>query len=102
VHRRISLAPAAGKTSTSWDVVCETNVNGLHSALYRNVQINDATGTLRATLWASGEPTANQIDYQSGANTNVQLGPSNSFLAYAFNASNAQVAVPISWEFNGV
>lgn len=101
VHRKIALTAAVGKTASAWDVVCESDIAGLHSAVYANVQITDGAGTVRATLWASGEPTANTIDISSGA-SNVRCGPANSFLAYAFDSSGAQIATPVSWIFDGV
>lgn len=100
-HRKVSLANAAGKVSSSWDVVCESDVAGDRVAVYDDIKITDGAGTTRAQLWASGEPTANGTDYQTGA-FNVQLGPSNSFLAYAFDQTGAQIAVPVTWTFSGV
>ena len=107
-HRKISLAPAVGKNVGSWDIVCESNVAGVHSAIYRNMLITNGSGVNRQIVWlTSGEPAANVLAYQSGSNINIQAGPANSFLAYAFDSAGARIGnspnPPFAyWTFEGI
>ncbi|HEX9391473.1 MAG TPA: fibronectin type III domain-containing protein [Usitatibacteraceae bacterium] len=58
--RTISLAGIVGKTISGVDLVNESDIAGVYSALYRNIRITDASGnTLRLAIWSAGPPAIN-------------------------------------------
>ena len=96
----IKTALTAGKTLNGVNFAASPTVAGSYSFLVRNVRITDGAGTTRLSLWTSGEPSQNFTVSASNA-TNVRMGPANSFLIRAFNASNAQVPIDVFVEFTG-
>jgi hypothetical protein len=99
--RKLSLAPAVGKTVTGWDVVCESNVAGMHAAVWGDIRVTDGAGTTRFTVYSTGEPSKNEYAYYSAGNINMMAGPANSFLAYAFDETGAPVVATLNWIFEG-
>jgi hypothetical protein len=89
-----------GLTVDSVQFYITSTVAGEHYALLRDARITDGGSTTRATYYSSGEPTANATASSSAA-SNIQMGPSNAFLVYCFDGTNAQVANVLSYTFEG-
>lgn len=101
ISRKIALTAVAGKTSSGWSLHIAGTVAGFQKAVFRNVRVTDGAGTTRLSLWTSGEPPTN-ADWINGGYTAVQMGPSNSFLAYTFSAAGAQVAGSATYFYKGI
>ena len=54
-HRKIDLAPFAGKTVDKWLIGCESNGGATLQGLIKNVQITDGAGSQRKAVWMSGD-----------------------------------------------
>lgn len=89
-----------GKTLDSVQFYVTSTVAGAHKAVLRDCRITDGGSTDRLALYGAGEPTANATASSSAA-SNIQMGPTNAFLAYCFDGSNAQVANVLSYSFEG-
>lgn len=99
--RKASLASYVGKTATSSSLCNEGDASsGTAKVLYRNIRFTDGAGTVRQQLWSSGEPVDNSVA-SSVLTTNIQMGPSNSFLVYVFTDAGAQVAQDFKYSFRG-
>jgi hypothetical protein len=99
--RKFDLTPAVGKTTSVFSLQREADNAGNYQSIYRNIRITDGAGTTRLQIWASGEPTINQLSYMN-LSSNVQCGPANSFQCYIFDQSGAKIASPFSYDFQGV
>lgn len=101
--RSLPLSMFAGKTLNKVLLANDSDADGSHRVLYRNVRItNSSPPPADETFWSSGEPSANVTEISSGA-SNVRCGPTNSFLLYAFTTSTgAQVASDVRWSFRGL
>lgn len=99
--RKASMAAYVGKTTNIFASAMDGDASsGVAKILLRNVRFTDGAGTVRQTIWSSGEPTLNT---SGGASlvANVMLGPSNSFNLYAFTDAGAQVAQDVQYSFRG-
>jgi len=98
-----ALAMTSGKTTDYWNLAfgydTVSGTAGL-SGLVRNVRITNGGSTV-ATIWTSAEPTTNSTLSSSGA-LDIKMGPSNSFLAYAFDDTGVKVVKTVSWLFKGI
>lgn len=94
-----STALTAGKTINGLNLAVAPTVAGAYKMLVRNVRITNG-GVTQVTYWSSGEPTSNTTVSATNA-SNIQMGPANSFRAYCFDGSNAQVAKPLSYTYEG-
>jgi hypothetical protein len=99
--RKCSLATSVGKTCNSLRLVEGSDGAGDYKVLYRNIRFTDGAGTVRQSVWTSGEPSLNTNGVVANA-SNVRCGPSNSYLLYAFNASGSQVAQDVRTSFDGI
>jgi len=101
-YARKAAIPAAfiGQTAANWDLINEADTAGYYRTVYRNIRITDGAGTTRLTIWASGEPAVNSI-HIANLQTNNACGPSNSFMAYAFNSGGTQISRDVSVKFEG-
>jgi hypothetical protein len=99
--RKFDLTAAVGKTTSIFNLMRESDTAGDYQSIYRNIRITDGAGTTRLQIWASGEPTINQLSYMN-LSSNVQCGPANSFQCYIFDQSGAKIASPFSYDFQGV
>jgi hypothetical protein len=89
-----------GKTLDSVQFYVVSTVAGTHSAILRDAKITDGGSTTRVPLYGAGEPTSN-VTASSSAASNIQMGPTNAFLVYCFDGTNAQVANALSYTFEG-
>ncbi|MBK8688974.1 MAG: hypothetical protein IPN24_11215 [Betaproteobacteria bacterium] len=89
-----------GKTLDSVQLYVVSTVAGAHKVILRDARITDGGSTTRVTYYASGEPSANTTVSSSAASA-IQMGPTNAFLVYCFDGTNAQVANTISYTFEG-
>lgn len=94
-----SVALTVGKMLNGLNMAAAPTVAGAYKMLVRNVRITNG-GVTQVTYWASGEPTVNSTASSSNA-SNIQMGPANSFRAFCFDGSNAQVAKPLSYTYEG-
>ena len=66
VARRAALTgTVVGKTTSSFNLVVESDVAGAYRVLYRNVRITDGAGTVRKAIWSSGALDANTTAYSA-------------------------------------
>ncbi|HBY61093.1 MAG TPA: hypothetical protein DEH78_14825 [Solibacterales bacterium] len=91
-----------GKTVRQVYLVNECDTPGTPKAIYRNVRIKNGATVKLAIYGTSGEPARNVNALVSANVSNIRVGPSNSFLLYAFNAgTGAQIAADAQWSFRG-
>jgi hypothetical protein len=103
--RKISLAPAIGRTAAAWNLNSEHDGPGAHIvALYRNVRITNGLGVVRQPLWSSGPAPANVLAYHALiVGGSEQLQQANSFDAYMFNSqTGAAIAGNAFYSASGV
>lgn len=95
-----ALTADIGKTIDYVILRVVSTVAGRHAVLLRDLLITDGAGSTRQTYWSSGEPASNTTYSQVNA-TNINMGPANSLLVYAFDTSWTQVAREVSVTFEG-
>jgi hypothetical protein len=106
-YRKASLAAFVGTLTVAKLITSNegnTTSTGPAKVLYKNIRITDGSavrGVLdgahdRLVLWwdvaTSGEPVKNVNTFATAGVSNLQCGPSNSFLLYAFDAAGVQTA----------
>lgn len=101
VSRKIPLTVAAGKSANSWQVTAQVDGTGEMQAVYKNIRVTNGAGVTRQTIWTADEPTTNVVTLSS-MTTNIECGPSNTFMAYCHTDAGTQVANDISYFFKGV
>jgi hypothetical protein len=99
--RKVALGSLAGNTTTEWRVNNRVATPGNWKVLYRNIRVTNGAGVDRQTIWAGGEPTAS-LATASQSQTNIMVGPSNSFIAYLKDTSNTLVAGDARYSHKGV
>lgn len=101
ITRKHSLSAQVGYTLSDFRIRLRASNPAYIAAVYRNIRITDGSGNTRQTVWNGGEPTSWTATGNSGM-TNIQGGPSNSFIVYQFDSGGTQVSGNVSWEFNGI